>query len=899
MNYRLASTVGAILAASAAQSAYAQQAASGGGLEEVVVTAQRRSENLQDVPISVQALTGDTLTELSVTTFDDFVRYLPNVTAPSNGPGQGVIFMRGLSAGGGVTQSSGTVGAFPNVAIYLDEQPGQMPGRNLDVYAADLERIEVLEGPQGVTFGAGAQAGVIRYITNKPKLDKTEGGFDGGFSTTAGGDNNSELSAMINLPLIANTLAVRGVVYTDSRGGYIDNVPGKFTRKDTDLGIYYAKYATACSIGVPVNGVCGTGASVTKYGVPPNSPVINNNAIAKRDINSSTYQGLRLQGLYKINDDWDVLLAQTWQDLNTDGVFYQMPNASDGEKLDPLQVTLFNNPHNKDQFSNTAWTVNGKFGDLSAIYTGGYLVRKIDTVGDYTNYARGVYANYYQCYGPGTGFYLSTPDPTLKSTCFSPSATWREKTRNEHVTHELRLSTPNDWRLRGLVGVFYEDNKLFDQTDWSYKNIPNCTANGAPGTPGNAGCMSNVGVLPGTTVENKNVRNDNTAFFEDTQRTVEQTAAFLSADFDIVPDVLTLTAGTRYFKFKNSFKGNVSSSFGCFDAGAPPDGCVAGANNLDARDLNNTEDGFRSRVNLTWRITADMMTYATWSEGFRPGGFNRNGTTTANRIYGPDGKPQFGIPVGYDSDDLTNMELGWKTQFFANRVQFNGAIYQQDWKNVQIGFFNPGETGNLTFGTNGQDFRIRGIQASIIASLMEGLTLEANGSWNQSEQTNSPALTNINPDSVGFGDPITQSCNKGTGANCKTINNIFGPPGSPSANSPPQQFNLRARYEWTISDYNAFVQIGMTHSGHSYTQASANPSISEGGINTTLLRFENPAYETYDASIGVSKDAWRVHLYGQNITNENVSLFTNTGQFVVAETVLRPRLIGIKIGYKF
>ena len=99
MNYRLASTVTAILAASAAQSAYAQQASSG-GLEEVIVTAQRRIENLQDVPITIQALTADKLTDLSVTTFDDFVRYLPNVTALSNGPGQGVIFMRGLSAGG-------------------------------------------------------------------------------------------------------------------------------------------------------------------------------------------------------------------------------------------------------------------------------------------------------------------------------------------------------------------------------------------------------------------------------------------------------------------------------------------------------------------------------------------------------------------------------------------------------------------------------------------------------------------------------------------------------------------------------------------------------------------------------------------------------------------------------
>jgi iron complex outermembrane receptor protein len=110
----------------------------------------------------------------------------------SNGPGQGDIYMRGLSVGNAGSQSSGTIGGFPNVAIYLDDQSGQLPSRNLDVYAADLERIEVLEGPQGTLFGAGAQAGVVRYITNKPKFDVTEGNVDAGYGVTAHGDPNSQ-----------------------------------------------------------------------------------------------------------------------------------------------------------------------------------------------------------------------------------------------------------------------------------------------------------------------------------------------------------------------------------------------------------------------------------------------------------------------------------------------------------------------------------------------------------------------------------------------------------------------------------------------------------------------------------------------------------------------------------
>src|SRR6185312_4253433 len=160
-NEKCARAVAGILAAHAAgafAATAAEEGTPGGGLTEVVVTAQRRSENIQDVPIAIQALTGETLHQLNVANFDDFVKYLPNVTASSTGPGQALIFMRGLSIGDQGIQSGGSINGFPNVTIYLDDQSGQLPGRNLDVYAADLERVEVLEGPQGTLFGAGAQA---------------------------------------------------------------------------------------------------------------------------------------------------------------------------------------------------------------------------------------------------------------------------------------------------------------------------------------------------------------------------------------------------------------------------------------------------------------------------------------------------------------------------------------------------------------------------------------------------------------------------------------------------------------------------------------------------------------------------------------------------------------------
>jgi len=876
-NPKLSYAIAMILSGSAvgfAHAATATDTEASDSIQEITVTAQRRTENVQNVPITIQALTAETLNQLSVTTFNDYVKYLPNVTAPNNGPGQGNIFMRGLSVGSAGSQSSGSVVGFPNVAIYLDDQSGQLPARNLDIYAADLERIEILEGPQGTLFGAGAQAGVVRYITNKPKLNTTEANFEAGYGVTAHGDPNTDLTAVLNVPLIADTLALRAVIYNDRRGGYIDNVPGTFTRKNSDLGIYYA------------NNPGG--------GVPANAPAINNNAIAGRAINPVTYQGTRVEALYQINDDWNFLLSQSYQNMDSQGVFYQMPKSSDGAPLQPLEVTLFNNSFDKDKFENTAWTLNGKLGPLKGVYTGGYLVRHVDQVGDYTNYARGVYADYYQCYGPGTGFYLKTPTPGLTSRCYSPSTTWRETERNEHLSNEIRVSTPDDWRVRGIAGAFYERNRLFDQTDWLYKTIPNCTSNTAPGTPGNTGCMSNVGTAPGTTVENPGVQNDNVAFFEDTTREVKQLAFFGSIDVDLIPKVLTLTAGTRHYHFDEYFKGSVSSSFGCFEAGAPAGGCIAGANNLDKRNLTSTESGFKSRANLTWHVTPDIMAYVTWSQGFRPGGFNR---TNSCHIKGPDGLNQFCLPQTYKSDNLTNYEFGWKTEFLNHRLQWNGALYQENWDNVQVAFFDPGETGNLTFGTNGQNFRVRGIETSVVALVAQGLTLQGAASWNRSEQTNSPSFIDNFPGSVNFGKAITESC---TATGCTPLNNLFGPIGGPSANSPPIQFSLRARYEWTMASYNTFVQFGATHTGHSFTQGGSNPTLAAGGaINTTLLRFENPAYSTYDASMGVAKDAWNAHLYIQNLSNSNASVFTNTGQFVVAETVIRPRVIGVKLGYKF
>ena len=835
---------------------------SGLALTEVVVTAQRREQSAQDVPITMTTLTAETLVKLNVTTFDDYVKYLPSVTVSNQGPGRGQIYMRGLGTTQDGEQSSGATGSFPNVAVYLDDQSAQLPGRNLDIYAADLERVEVLEGPQGTLFGAGAQAGVVRYITNKPKLDKTEAAFNGSYGTTAHGDNSSSVDATLNVPVIDGKFALRGVVYSESRGGYIDNVPGTFTRKPTDLGIaYYFK------------GV-----------VPAINEVASNSLIAGKDINPVTYKGFRLSGLFQINDDWNILLAQSYQNMEADGVFAQMSNGSDGQKLPDLSVTLFTPQYDKDRFENTAWTLNGRIGPLKAVYTGGYLVRKVDEVADYTNYNRGAYGDYYSCILPGTAQAIANGTPA--GACLSPVANFRVKERNTHQSHEFRLSTPDDWRFRAIGGAFWEDFKIQDISDWYYR---------APGT----------GFIPlvapqASSANFKGVRDPLIGFYDDIQRGYKQTAGFLSMDFDLLPKVLTLTAGTRYYNMDTFEKGSKGGSYGCrpgglyaFTPGADPTVCDSGLNldtfavplgndrYSDTRvGLHKTYKGFRSRANLSWKFMPDGLLYYTWSQGFRPGGFNRaSGFVSAGQ------SPLKGVfltPIGFAPDQLTNNEIGFKTQWLDRRLQINGTYYREDWKNAQIGLFDPGVLGNLTFTTNGPDYRVKGFELEVSAVVVRGLTVSLSGAWNQGELTNTPTLfgkggTPINFEALG-------------------LHNPYGEKGSPLAQSPPFQGNAQVRYEMPVLDYNAFIQASAIHRGHVITTTD---KLQTNPVDGSTISYDLPSYTSYDGAIGVSKDAWTVQLYGENITDKRAITFATFAQRIREDTVIRPRTISIKVGYKF
>ena len=281
-------------------------------------------------------------------------------------------------------------------------------------------------------------------------------------------------------------------------------------------------------------------------------------------------------------------------------------------------------------------------------------------------------------------------------------------------------------------------------------------------------------------------------------------------DFDIIPDKLSATVGTRYYEIDNEMLGANYGSFFCKSYGPvvtegpcdfPPNGPFG--TNLDEQDPHTDKaSDFKSRANISWNMTDDAMIYATWSEGFRMGGFNRG--PGGGALADINGVAQWFVPLQYASDDLINVELGWKTQLFDNRLQFNGAIYQETWENVQTGIFAPQlGLGNLTVGLNGPEYEVNGIEMQIVWAATENLTIQGAASFNDSKLTNSPALINNNPDSPTFGESIDTAYLNGVPI---SVSDVYGNKGDPLANSPETQANLRARYEFEFADYQAFWQ---------------------------------------------------------------------------------------------
>jgi iron complex outermembrane receptor protein len=644
--------LGQTVASNAPPKATAQVATDGTAPDptEIIVTAQKRSENLSKVPISIQAIGTKRLDQLNISNFEQYTKQLPSVSFQTSQPGVTVVYMRGVASGGDGNHS----GSLPSVGTYLDEQPVTTIGGTLDIHIYDIARIESLAGPQGTLYGASSEAGTIRIITNKPELGVTSGRIDAEVNTVAHGGQGGKLEGMINLP-IADRIAFRGVGFYQHDAGYIDNIAGSRT--------YYV-YASA---------------------IP--DLTVTNAGLVKKNFNDQDIYGGRAALKIDLDDNWTVTPTILHQNLKANGYFGEDPT------LGEYKTQRFFDEIRKDKFTQAALTVQGKIGNFDVTYASAYLDRRTHTQTDYTDYSD-AYDRLYAEYGSGDHVYGGLGYFYYQDSNGNYIDPRQKIVASDHfrkMSQEFRIASPADKPFRVIAGAFYQrqSNDIFQ--DYQVAGLaPNLSVNGRPGTL--------------WLTKQKRVDKDYALFGEASydfspQLTLTAGGRLFKYDNSLI----------GFFGFGRDpngppYNGGGSSRTGvagCLttDGSIVRDGTGAAviAPVIDGTPCTNlgvfANGSFTHRLNLQYKPHDGAMFYATWSRGFRPGGINRRQSV----------RP-------YDADYLTNWELGWKLAFDDNHIRWNGAIYQQKWAAFQYAFLGP---NSFTEIHNGSDARIRGIESDV------------------------------------------------------------------------------------------------------------------------------------------------------------------------------------------
>ena len=650
----------AVLLALSSPSLLAQETTA---LGEVIVTAQKRSENLQNVPISIQTMDTKKLDELQVSGFKDYVLLLPSVsTSSSNGSGIGSgsgaaqVYMRGIATGGDGQATT----SQPSVGMYLDEQPITTVQGNLDIHMYDIARIEALAGPQGTLYGASSQAGTIRIITNKPDPSGFAAGYGLEGNIVDEDDSGYVVEGFVNIPLGDNA-AVRIVGWSRSDAGWIDNVqgtrtfPGELATTDDDV-------------------------------------IVDNADRVEDNYNTLDVVGGRAALRVNLGENWTLTPQVMWQKADSEGSW----GDDYSNVLSAGNDTVV---HSRPEWTRDEWyqaglTIEGSVGNFDLVYSGNYLERDFDGSFDYSDYS------YWYDVGDTSGYYGNMFTDNNGDRLAVQGHTFINNDHYTKTSHELRISTSQENRVRGLLGFFYQ--KQFHDFYQPFGNLPGLADDLGP----NGQDPNGVNEFPGV------------VYLNSMNRTDRDEAVFGEISFDIT-DALEMSVGARYFEPEVSVIGFFGYSQGFNDlwSGTGEVQCPSPDDFRDTPcqnvDKGISENDWVGRVNLTWRATDDTLLYFTWSEGYRPGGIQRN--------------PSAG---DYLRDVLTNWEAGWKTQFADNRLQFNGAVFLEEWDDIQVSF--QGENG-ITQVDNGPAAEVIGTEVQLDWLVTDAFRLGISAAYYDSE----------------------------------------------------------------------------------------------------------------------------------------------------------------------
>ncbi len=644
---------------------------------DIIVTATKRSETLQSVPISVQALTTKKLDELNITSFKQYAQQLTSVSFQALGgtPGTNVIYMRGVASGGDGNHS----GALPSVGVYLDEQPVTTIGGNLDVHIYDIARIESLSGPQGTLYGASSEAGTIRIISNKPDTSHFYGRADVEGNHVSKGGFGGKGEAMINLPL-SESAALRVIGYYQRDAGYIDNVAG------------------------------------TRSFLPrPGGITVNNAAFVKNDYNDTEIAGGRAALKVDLDSNWTVTPTVMYQDTRSHGSYGYDPKVGD------LKVQHFFPEFRRDRFIQAGLTIEGKVGNWDVTYAGAYLDRKTFQSSDYTDYSEAYDSLYSSAGGLAGYFYFNdnagrTIDPRQKVIGTD---------HFKKLSQEFRIASPSSDRFRLVAGAFYQRQSNDIHQDYQVAGLAtSLSVNGLPGTLwltqqhridkdyalfGEAS-FDITPTLTATAGGRAYIYDNSLIGFFGFGR--DPAGGFNTTPYNAAGSSRTGVAGcftTNGTRLRAAVAaGGSTTLLPPAVAGGPCTNLGVYAVGSGVQPVTASGQGVTYRFNLSWKPVSGVLLYGTASRGFRPGGINRRAD----------------VPP-YGADFLTNYELGAKTTLLGGKLRLNGAIYQQNWDRFQFAFLGA---NSFTEIHNGPNARIRGVEVQANLNV-QALTLSASGSY--------------------------------------------------------------------------------------------------------------------------------------------------------------------------
>jgi iron complex outermembrane recepter protein len=644
--------------------------AASGGLAEIVVTARKVAENLQEVPISIDVFTEKDMQNLGIASMDDYLQKVPSISYISTGPGTQLFVMRGVSDG-----SDPNYANTASTGFFVDDLSMNDGGAQPDLHLYDIERIEVLNGPQGTTFGAGAMSGAIRYITNKPDLHNFSAGIDTDVGRIQSAATNQTYEAFVNIPLIDGVLGLRGSAFSVSNGGYVNN---QLTTRTW------------------VNGA-----------------VSNNAPWAGHDYNHENVKGGRLALKAQFGEGWSALFTYGFQKQHTNGAWDEDPT------LPKLTVERFGPEQNLFETNMADLHIEGDVGIGDLVFASAFWNQERRQWNEYSAYEE----NYNAGAGnvppgtvipphtfPSTGYpgtqegYTCLNDPYYGGGAFTgckPATQFYSYWINpKRWSNELRLSSKAGGRLHWLVGGY-----------WQVTNDHNYGENYyMPGLQYKGAAFQNYLSYYGLT--QPSLPPSVWYAYVETSHDLE-TSEFANISFD-VSDKLNVEAGAVYFH-----------SYSTYDT---PLLAFAYAPNVPS-DYSETSHKTDGKAGINYKVTDHVLVYADWAQGFRPGGSN------SGLPSGPYGCYAEGVTKTYSPDTLNNYEFGWKTSSQGGRLVWNGALYYMDWKQLQALIYDASVCPSSSYNINVGGARIYGMESNVDYKVDEHWALQGAMNYTDSRVT--------------------------------------------------------------------------------------------------------------------------------------------------------------------